>query len=149
MAYTEAETAAMKARFLEEFRLLGNVRLGAQAAGVHRRLVYRWKEADEAFAEELREAQLEAVEVLEGEAQRRALEGATSVRRVYDRTGTLIARREEVRYSDALLIFLLKAWAPEKYRERFDHRLANGDGSPLFPLAALREALADADDPAG
>ena len=36
------------------------------------------------------------------------------------------------RFSDTLLMFLLKARRPDIHRERFDHTLAGRDGSPLI-----------------
>ena len=65
----------------------------------------RWKEADEL-----------AIERMEAEADRRAVDG-TDKPVFYQGE-----RRGEVReYSDSLLILRLKARRPEVYRERFEH----------------------------
>jgi hypothetical protein len=94
---THAQTARHKKVFLEHFRNCGNITAAAQATGCVRRAIYRWQEDDDAFVAEFRDAELQATDGLEAEAWRRAMGG-----------------------SDLLLIFLLKARAPEKYRERYD-----------------------------
>jgi hypothetical protein len=35
------------------------------------------------------------------------------------------------KYSDTLLIFLMKGVRPEKYRERFGHEITGKDGGPI------------------
>jgi hypothetical protein len=81
-------------RFLEVFRSTCNVRLSAEAAGIDRDSAYRRRQRDPAFAERWAQAEQDAIDVLEAEARRRALS-----------------------VSDTLLIFLLKAHRPERYRE--------------------------------
>jgi hypothetical protein len=87
-------------RFLEVIRATGNVRLAADAAGVDRSTPYRRAGRDPAFARDWAAADQDAIDVLEGEARRRALAG-----------------------SDALIMFLLKAHRPERYREALNVRL--------------------------
>lgn len=63
----------------------------------------------------MRQADLQATEVLEQEAWRRAREGiAEPVYQHGKEVGTI------QRYSDQLLMFLLRARAPERYRDRVD-----------------------------
>lgn len=63
----------------------------------------------------MRQADLQATELLEREAWRRAREGiAEPVFQHGKQVGTI------QRYSDNLLMFLLKARAPERYRDRVD-----------------------------
>lgn len=106
----------------------GNITTAARIAGVDRRTVYKWQEHDDVFTAEFRDAETKATETLEAEARRRAVEGVDKQRRVYDNRGNLIDEYTETTYSDTLLIFLLKARAPEKYRDR--HDITSG-GQPL------------------
>jgi len=81
-------------RFLEVFRQTCNVRLAADAAGIDRDTAYRHRARDPRFAAAWARAEQDAIDVLEAEARRRALS-----------------------MSDTLLIFLLKAHRPDRYRE--------------------------------
>ncbi len=87
-------------RFLELIRGTGNVRLAADGAGVDRTTPYARAARDPRFAEAWARAEQDAIDVLEAEARRRALSA-----------------------SDALLMFLLRAHRPERYRESVDVRL--------------------------
>jgi hypothetical protein len=86
---------------------VGNVTAAAELAGLTRTNHYLWGAASPTYAEAFRAAQEEAVERLEEEARRRAMAG-----------------------SDLLLIFLLKALRPEKYRERHEHRHGGTTDAP-------------------
>lgn len=125
---TQRQMQRRKKLFLEHFAVHGNVSYGADHAGIQRSTVYRWQEHDDAFAAAYREAEIKATETLEAEARRRAVVGVDKQRRVYDNRGNLIDEYTETTYSDTLLIFLLKARAPEKYRDR--HDITSG-GQPL------------------
>jgi hypothetical protein len=100
-----------------------------------RTTVYRWQEDDEEFAQLYRQAEIEATETLEAEAHRRAVFGVKKYTPILHK-GSVVYVVEETTYSDTLLIFLLKARAPEKYRERFDVTTA---GQPM-----IKEVGADA-----
>src|SRR5450631_1240228 len=84
-------------RFLEVFGATGNVRLSAMAAGVSRDAAYKRAQADSNFARDWLQAREDAVDMLEAEARRRAMNS-----------------------SDSLLIFLLKSLRPETFRDRVD-----------------------------
>lgn len=86
-------------RFIDVFAATGNVRLAAGAAGVSRDAPYKRAQANTAFAAEWLRAREDAVDMLEAEARRRALNA-----------------------SDSLLMFLLKSERPERFRERVDVR---------------------------
>jgi hypothetical protein len=139
----------LKRRFLEIFGKQGNITVAAEATGIHRNTVYAWQEHDDEFAAEFRLAEQRATEVLEAEAWRRAVDGDESETPIYHR-GRLIGHVLETKRSDTLLIFLLKARAPEKYRERVQLQHADAEGGKL-DLATLmqraREYL-DAEQPA-
>lgn len=104
--------------FLDVLAETANVSLAAQAAGIHRRTAYVWKDKNAQFAKAWAEAEEKAADTLEEEARRRAVEGVQE---------PVFYQGQEVgqvrRHSDTLLIFLLKARRPEKYRERHQAEL--------------------------
>lgn len=109
--------------FLDELSKCGNVKDACAAAGVGRRTAYDWRAKDPEFAQAWDSALDEAADTMEREAFRRAVEGIEkpvfgSLGRG-EGTGEVGRVRE---YSDTLLIFLLKAARPEKYRERTETR---------------------------
>ncbi|MBI4497074.1 MAG: hypothetical protein HY689_04140, partial [Chloroflexi bacterium] len=75
MASASADRPIRQALFLARYAQLGNLALAAEQAAVSKRVVHHWKATDPAFAEAFAEAQAQAVEVLEAEARRRAVEG--------------------------------------------------------------------------
>jgi hypothetical protein len=112
---TTAQNAHLKTRFLLAFAAHGNVSAAAKTARVARRTVYAWQEHDEHFLAAFREAELMAIDRLEREAHRRAVTGVLEpVYQGGERVGTVR------KFSDTLLIFLLKGFKPEKYREKID-----------------------------
>jgi len=97
--------------FLFQYARIGTVTHAAEAAGVGRRQHYDWlKDADYAAAFE--QANREACDVLEQEARRRATEGWDEP--VFHEGGQCGVKRK---FSDTLLIFLMKGAMPEKYRD--------------------------------
>ena len=93
----------------------------AKEAGYTRVLVVEWQGTDPAFAKSWCNADDEAVERLEAEADRRAVKGTE--RPIYFGGKKRGSVRE---YSDALLIFRLKAKRPDVYRERSDRAPRSG-----------------------
>jgi hypothetical protein len=123
---------ARRRRWLDEYRASGNVYHACRRAGVSRSVVYEWRASDPAFAAAMDEAGEEATDLLEEEARRRAVDGVERLvfgrdgRALVDpRTGSAYVER---RYSDALLICLLKARRPRVYRDHLD---ATADDRPL------------------
>jgi len=112
-----AKKPAAKARrnwkpaWLKAFREHGTVTLACQAAKVGRSTVYSAR-ADEKFADAWDAVEAETTDAMEREAYRRAVEGVTE---------PLVSAGKHVtnvqKYSDTLLIFLLKARRPKTYRE--------------------------------
>ena len=102
-----------KEKFLQALATGGNVTFAAAAAGIARRTAYRWRDEDPDFATAWESAAEEAADRLEQEAWRRAIHGT-------DEPVHYQGRRVDVvkRYSDTLLIFLLKGFRPEKYQDR-------------------------------
>lgn len=91
----------------------GNVRQACKDANVDPKTVYKKRKREPEFAEEWDDALNVAADVLEKEAWRRAHEGIEEP--VYHKGAVCGHVRK---YSDVLLIFLLKGMRPEKYRER-------------------------------
>ena len=138
-----------KAAFLAAFRENGNVRRSAEIAGVDRVTVYNWLEHDASFPPAFNLAKKDAVEALESEARRRAVEGVRKEKPVYY-LGQKVDTVVETDYSDTLLIFLLKGADPDKYRERQDVHVtgkvdnASGDSLTADERQSIRELLTGA-----
>jgi hypothetical protein len=150
---TRAHTARHKKGFLTAFAGSGNITLACRASGVGRRTVYDWQARDEAFALAFRQAEIEATEHLEAEAWRRAVAGTRRLR--FDKDGQPLrdpATGEpyvEMDYSDTLLIFLLKARAPEKYRDRWSLEHSSPGTMPLPPVREIVMVLPPYDEEHG
>lgn len=109
--------------FLSVFRETCNVSEAVRAAGVGRRTVYDWRDADPVFAAAWDEAEEEAVDALEAAARQRAMTT-----------------------SDRLMEILLKAHRPDKYVERSKTELTGANGKDLIPARSEdeeRNMLAD------
>ena len=103
-----------QAAFLTALVINGGQRnKAARAAKIARSTHYRWMELDTQYQALYGKAMVQATEVLEDEAIRRAKEG-TSKPIFYQ--GMKVG--SETVYSDGLIMFLLRGAAPEKYRER-------------------------------
>lgn len=119
-----------KGAFLAAFSECGNVKKSAKIVGIDRRTHYRWLEEDADYALLFKDAREDAADMLEEEARRRAM--------------------LETGGSDTLLIVLLKANNPDKFRERTDHRHSGPDGKaiqiehPADPQFARVLAMLDA-----
>lgn len=106
--------------FLEELARSGNVSAAADFAGLNRNDFYDIRKVDAEFAAAWEVAIEQAADALELEARRRAYHGVEEpvfgrvARDRDDKIGTV------QKYSDTLLIFLLKGVKPDKYRERRD-----------------------------
>lgn len=88
--------------FLNHYARFGIVKLACDSAGIDRTTAYAARDRDKSFAEAWEMAREDAIEELEAEALRRALDG-----------------------SDTLIIFMLKSLRPDKYRERIEARSLN------------------------
>ena len=90
----------------------GNISRAANAAGIERKTHYRWL-SDSEYAKSAEDSMEQAADKLEEEARRRAHDGVDEpVWFQGMQCGTVR------KYSDTLLIFLLKGAKPDKYRER-------------------------------
>lgn len=105
----------------------GNVKEACAAVGVGRSTVYDRRLRDTEFAIAWVEAEDQSHDTLEREAWRRAAEGVEEP--VFQGGKQVGAIRK---YSDTLLIFLLKARRPEKYRDNHRVEHTGADGGPIM-----------------
>lgn len=120
--------------FLSVLRNTANVRAACIKAGVARNVAYEAREKNPAFAAQWDEAIEDAVDSLEE-----------------------IARQRARKTSDVLLIFLLKAHRPGKYREVHRQEITGANGGPIktaqvfdhsAAVAAIaRRSMPDSDEP--
>ena len=111
-------------RFLDAYVQTGDLRAAAKAAKISLDAHYQLLETSDSYRQSFRAAQQQAVDMLEAEAFRRALAG-----------------------SDELLIFLLRAWLPERYSEHTVMELTLSEPEAEFAretlarVAAIRERV--------
>ena len=114
--------------FLAALRSTGIVTLAAHAAQIDRNAPYAARRRNPVFAQQWDAAIEDGIQMLEAEARRRAIKG-----------------------SDLLMIFLLKAHRPERYRDNLHVENTGPGGMPLpgvtvinaacIPPATIAEAL--------
>ena len=115
-----------KPLFLDTLRGTGNVRLAASNADVARQVAYRARDSSATFRADWDEALEEARELLEAEARRRA---AIGVDEPVFYKGKVVGHIRK--YSDNLLMFLLKAHWPEKFRDNYAVEHSGPSGGPV------------------
>jgi len=115
-----------KRAFLTALAHTGNVTKAADIADIARSAHYQWLEADPVYAAAYEDAMEQAAERLEAEAKRRAVEGVEEPVFYQGKQCGVIQR-----YSDALLMFLLKGAMPDKYKERTSTELTGAGGKDL------------------
>ena len=119
---------ARQAAFLEAFSMVGSIIKAAEVAKIGRTSHWEWLKVDPEYAKAFAAAQIVATEALIDEATRRAVQGVQEPVGWYQGVpgGTV------TRYSDILLIFLIKARRPE-YRDSTHIQIGldpAGDGDP-------------------
>ena len=100
-----------KPAVLSAFKKCASVTKACEIADISRSSFYEWLKEDPEFKAAYEAAREEAVQVLEDEAIRRATIGG----------------------SDTLLIFLLKAARPQKYRDYVRQEVTGPNGAGLVP----------------
>lgn len=120
MVRSTASTNRARACFLAVFAESCNVSEACRQAGIPRRTVYGWRDADAAFAEAWSEAEEAAADKLVQVAWDRALAGE----------------------SDRMLEILLKGHRP-KYRDKQAIEVTGKDGGPIEHKAAAAAEIAD------
>jgi hypothetical protein len=134
----EVQVTPQQRAFLAAFRKTGNVRLACEAAKVGRSSHYRWLNRSPGYREAFAVAKEEVADILEAEAFRRAVHGWEEPVGWYKGKAGGVVKR----YSDPLLILLLKALRPDRYREtvQFKGAMANLDLNQLPDEAIERIA---------
>lgn len=127
MANRAKLTPQKRGKFLQRLAETANVSNAAKYCGITRSAAYKLRGQDEEFKAAWDEAVEIATDALEEEARRRALQGVTKP--VYYQ-GARCGELQE--YSDTLMIVLLKANRPEKYKDRSetDHKSSDGSMTP-------------------
>ena len=119
-------------KFVSELAETGQVKKACEAAGITRRVAYYWRYQHAEFGLAWKNAMKIAVSVLEDEAHRRAHDGVEEpIYHLGKCVGTVH------KYSDTLLIFLLKGADPNKYRDRV--ALTGEDGGPMQTEVVIRK----------
>lgn len=125
--------ARKQADFLAAFAECGMLSTAAKEAKVNRRAHYEWLE-DPVYAEQFDQLGMRVLGFLEEEAYRRAVIGVDEP--VYQQ-GRKVG--EVKKYSDTLMVVLLKARAPEKYKDRVQNELVGKGGKDLHQGASDAE----------
>lgn len=111
-----------KRAFLHAYAEGSTIAKACDLAGVHRLTHYDWLKNDgpelAAYRAAFADARERRFEVLEQEARRRAVDGVEST--YVGKDGQVY---NEIKYSDTLLIFLMKGEHPEKYRDNYQAQI--------------------------
>jgi len=122
--------------FLAALAEMPNIRRACHRAGISRGHAYLTRTQDVEFAKRWKSALKDSLELLEEEAWRRAQEG--TAKPVFQQ-GDLVGHIQE--YSDTLMIFLLKAHKPKKYREIKQLMHSSPTGGPVEMTVEDMEAV--------
>lgn len=115
-----------KRAFLSAYCTTGNISEAARLAGMNRLAHYHWLSTDERYAEVFEQAVEIAGDYLEAVARDRATKGWLEP--VYYK-GEMVGHIRK--YSDTLLIFLLKGARPEKFRDNATIRHTGPGGGAI------------------
>lgn len=112
--------------FLTRLASSCNVKAACLAAKVHRSIPYKRRDNDDDFAKAWRWALADGLDTLEAEAQRRAVEGVDEP--IYYKG----VRVDTVKkYSDVLLMFLMKSHNPARFRDSSNVEHSGPEGGPI------------------
>lgn len=112
--------------FLDALSDTASVVSACKVSGLARRTAYDWRRDDEGFAAAWDAALDIGTDALEDEATRRAFEGWDEPVH-YQGIATSSVRK----YSDTLLMFMLKARRPERFKDRASHEHSGPNGGPI------------------
>lgn len=138
MAEGNEKRLPKKEAFLAALGLTGNITRAAILSDINKCSHYRWVKEDPGYQARFDEAMEEACDHLETEARRRAVEGVDEP--VYHE-GMCIDTVKK--YSDTLLIFLLKGARPKKYKDRFMQIEHSGTISLATALTEATKIITD------
>lgn len=151
MANKTKRTPKKEAEFLYLLSAGYSVAAAANQIGIGRQTAYVWRAGDPDLADRWSAAIETGTDILEDEARRRALEGVAEPIHYQGKLVTTVQK-----YSDTLLIFLLKGRRPDKFAERskVEHsgRITSRVDLSLLnekELSALERLIGKAAEPAG
>lgn len=157
------ELVSKKPAFLAAFRATASITKAARAAKIDRHLHYDWLEDYPEYAAAFERAKEDAAQTLEDEAVRRAHAGTEEpviyqgalcyewVEVIDKETGEVLTRKRKSKpltvrkFSDPLLMFLLKGFRPDKYRDNSKVEIS-GSVDIVERLAAARKRLGSLED---
>lgn len=116
--------------FLKAFAQCGIIRVAAEQAGIGRTAIHDALHSNPKFAAQYAEALVQADELIEAHALRRATVGEPEPLFMNTKNGP-VQVATLMRKSDRLLEFILKARRPEKYRENIRQEISGPNGAPL------------------
>lgn len=130
---TPEQRARKQQTFLAAYREIGIIKAACEKAGVDRSTYYDWRDHDPDFAAQLPQAKEDAVDSLEYAAYQQAVEGTEEPvvsmgRVVLGSDGKPLTMK---RYSPQILALLLKANAPEKYKDKQQVEHSGPGGGPI------------------
>jgi hypothetical protein len=112
--------------FLAAYARCGNVSEAARIAGCNRLSHYEWLRTDERYAEVFEQAHEIAIDYLEAVARQRATDGWLEPVFYH---GEVVGHVRK--FSDTLLIFLMKGARPDTYRDNATIRHTGADGGAI------------------
>lgn len=127
-------TTKKRDAFLLALEETANVSKSCKKAKLPRRTAYEWRDDDPTFKSEWDAALDRATDAIEDEAIRRATEG--TLKPVFYKGSKCGTIRE---YSDTLLIFMLKARRPEKFKERVTNEHIGAGGGPIQQVSVTTD----------
>jgi len=117
-----AKCEAQQKAFFENYIKVGTITGAARKAGIDPTYHYKWLETDPEYPARFKMVHLQASEALVEEGRRRALEGVEEPTGWYrGEPGGFVKR-----YSDSLLIFMIKGAFPDIYKDRHEHTGKHG-----------------------
>ena len=116
-------TPKKRGKFLSVLADTANVSAAAKAVGISRQAIYKTRSNDAEFAAEWDDVIETVIDNMESEVFRRAVKGTDKP--IYYQGEQVTTVKE---YSDALLMHLLKAHRPEKYRAKYHEAPPLPDG---------------------
>lgn len=119
-------TTEKKEEICEAIKLTGNITKACDMCNVSKTAAYDHKEIDPIFSKAWDQAVEDSIELMEAEARRRAVEGVLEP--VYYQ-GVVVG--EVLKYSDTLLMFMIKGAKPEKYRDNSSVTIGGDANNPL------------------
>jgi hypothetical protein len=119
-------TANLKEKFLAAFADCGVVRKAAEQVGINERTHRWWLSKSASYRKQFKLAEERAIQAMEAELHRRAVLGSEEP--VFFQGQQVGTTR---RYSDILLIFLLKSKRPDVYRDYRETKVTGGLNNSL------------------